>query len=201
MPEYYLSHQPRIIVAEIPSDDPPPEVPAPLEAEEWVKGWLITAPASPPRAREIMGGLAQVSGRLPGGTLILFPYDEFSVADVLANWLEAVETDAEMPQLIEEEVEDNAEAFRNLILGEKTLWRAVREALAPLPRGEAALQPVEAYEAALERALSDFQEAAGRGAGAMSPQALHAFSIRARRLLVTEKREALTKFFRSLAPP
>ncbi len=201
MPEYYLSHEARIIVAEVQSDEPPPEMPAPLEAEEWVSGWLITAPASPGNAREIIGGLTQVVRELPADTLLLYPYDEASLSDVLANWLEALETDPEMPELLEEEVGDNAEGFRNLVIGEKTLWRGMEEILGFLPRGKAALRPSEAYEAVLEEALAEFQDAARRGLDAMSPQAIHDFGKKAKQILVKEKRDTLLKVIHSLAPP
>lgn len=200
MPEYYLSHQKRLIAAEVPSDDPPAEMPAPLEAEEWVSGWLITAPANPLQAREIMGGLAQVVGRLPEDTLLLYPYDEASVADVIVNWLEALETDPDMPALLEEEVEANAEGFRNLVLGEETLWRGMKEILGFLPQGKAAIQPIEAYQALLEEALSEFHDAARKGLDVLSPQVVHELGKKARLLLTRDKREALIKVVRSLAP-
>ncbi len=200
MPEYYLSHQRRLIAAEVSSDDPPPEMPVPLEAEEWVSGWLITAPANPRQAEEIMGSLAQVIRNLPEDTLLLYPYDEASVADVISNWLEALETDPEMPALLEEEVEDNAEGFRNLILGEETLWRGMKEILGFLPQGKSAIQPIEAYQTLLEEALSEFHDAARKGLDAMSPKVVHELGKKARLLLTREKREALLKVVRSLAP-
>jgi hypothetical protein len=201
MGEYYLSHQPRIIVAEVPTDETPGVLKEPLAAEEWMTGWLITAPADPRRCREIMAGIADLLPSLPGGTLLLYPCDPASLADVMENWLEGLETDINMPFFLEEEVEDNVEGFRNLVLGEVTLWEAFREILEPLPSAKACMATVEDYEAVLEGALEDYRKAAGRLPKALSVKTVHEFSQRAKQLLVKEKRAAILQVMEDLAAP
>lgn len=191
---------PRLIVAEAPSGDPPEEVEGPLEAEEWIDGWLLTAPANPSDARDIMGGLAKVQNKLPPDTLLLYPYDEASLADVVVNWIEGLERNPELAAFLGEEVEDNAEAYENLLLGEKTLWRGFKEIMGFAPEGNKALPAIEAYEALLERALDDFKAAARRGSDSVGPEALHRLSYEAKKLLIKEKRKALLNLVEELAP-
>ncbi len=200
MAEYYLSHAPRLIVAEAPSGDLPEDVEGPLEVEEWVDGWLLTAPANPSDARDIMGGLAKVQNKLPLATILLYPYDEASLADVVANWIEGLERNPELAAFLGEEIEDNAEAYENLLLGEKTLWRGFKEILSFTPEGKKALPAIEAYEAMLERALDDFKAATRKGSDNVSPEALHRLSTEAKKLLIKEKRKALLKLLEELAP-
>lgn len=200
MAEYYLSHMPRLIVAEAPSGDPPKEVEGPLEAEEWIAGWLLTAPANPSDARDIMGGLAKVQNKLPPDTLLLYPYDEASLAEVVVNWIEGLERNPELAAFLGEEVEDNAEAYENLLLGEKTLWQGFKEILGFTPEGKRGLPAVKAYEALLERGLDDFRAVARGGAEDLPPEALHRLSSEAKTLLIKEKRRALVKLVQELAP-
>lgn len=147
-----------------------------------------------------IGAVAKAQKRLPPGTLLLYAYDKASLAPVVANWIEGLEQNPELASFLGEEVEDNAEAYENLMLGEETFWQGFREILVLVPEGRKALPAVEAYEALLERALEDFRGATRRGPEAVSPEALHRLSDEAKKLLIKEKRKALLKLVEELAP-
>lgn len=199
MPEYYISHEPKVIVAEVPGEEMPETLEGPLEAEEWVNGWIITAPARPSEARGIMGGLAKAQGSLPQGTLLLYPYDEASLVDVIENWMDGLNQNPELAAFIGEEIEDNPASYENLILAEKTLWRGIKEIIGFVPEGKQAIQPLEAYEALLERALDDFRTTASHGIDNIGAETVHRLSNEAKKLLIKDKRKALLEMVNEIS--